>query len=338
MKKPTVCICLIAVGLALAASTVSAQPSSHGEPPSEGEADPPQAIPGLTISGFVDASYFTHDLSGVGNSFGLDQVEIDISKELQGRGTIRADLEWVNDGEGGFALDVEQGYVTFDLTDGGPVTLTFGKFNAPIGFELLDAPDMYQFSHALVFDYGLPTNFTGAMLSAQLPNGVDVSLYVSNGWDQNADLNSGKNVGGRIGFPVGNVASIGVSGTVDSGGDAGDLKVLDVDVTVNASEVLTLGGEFNRGISTIADARYEWFGFLVMGHYDFTDQYGLTLRYDYFDDQDGSRLGSGEQEVRTAFAVAPTMALGGGMGVLLEIRRERSSSRSGWRVTSLQQR
>ncbi len=51
-----------------------AQPSSHGEPPSEGEADPPQAIPGLTISGFVDASYFTHDLSGVGNSFGLDQV------------------------------------------------------------------------------------------------------------------------------------------------------------------------------------------------------------------------------------------------------------------------
>ena len=67
----------------------------------------------------------------------------------------------------------EQGYVTRsragsqDLEGNYPI-LTFGKFNAPIGFELLDAPDMYQYSHSLVFSRGLPTNLTGAMLAMDL--------------------------------------------------------------------------------------------------------------------------------------------------------------------------
>ena len=68
----------------------------------------------VEISGFVDASY-TYNNFDDSNTFGLDQVEIDLSRNLGEIGSLRADLEWVSDGEGGFTLDAEQGYVTLDL-------------------------------------------------------------------------------------------------------------------------------------------------------------------------------------------------------------------------------
>lgn len=144
-------------------------------------ATPSSGMEGLDISGFVDASYF-YDANSGSNSFGFDQAEVDIEKTFGEVGSVRVDVEWVSDGVGGFDLDAEQGYVTFKPSVHNSVSFKFGKFNAPIGFELLDAPDMFQFSHALVFDNGLPTNLTGLMVSTQINPTTDLSLYVCNGW------------------------------------------------------------------------------------------------------------------------------------------------------------
>jgi hypothetical protein len=200
----------------------------------------------VEVSGFVDASYTYSDIDDA-NTFSLDQVEIDLSKSLGDIGTLRADLEWVSDGEGGFTLDAEQGYVTLDLGmgrgDGNYPTLTFGKFNAPIGFELLDAPDMYQFSHALVFDNGLPTNLTGAMLSMDLGNGVDVVVHLSNGWDQNVDANTDKMIGGRLGYSHEELGGIGFSAMRgDEKELVGNLTVYDIDLTLTPAPELLIGG------------------------------------------------------------------------------------------------
>lgn len=277
------------------------------------------------ISGFVDASYFYDGSSGE-NTFGHDQIEVDVEQAIGEIGTIRADVEWVNDGEGGFALDAEQGYVTFHPSYLGPVNLTFGKFNAPIGFELLDAPDMYQYSHALVFNYGLPTNLTGAMFSAGFDPGIDMCFYVCNGWDQNVDHNTGKTAGGRFGYTYGDLGCVGLSAIYGADGQSeGDhLSVVDLDVTMTPHERLTLGGEFNYGSDENGDDTYHWTGFLMMAHWDFTDWFGTTVRYDFFDDQDGTRLGSNMIETRQAFAIAPTFSLGHGMGALLEFRIDAS--------------
>lgn len=278
-------------------------------------------IPGMTLSGFVDASY-SFDLSSEDNSFGLDQVEVSMEKTLGKRGLVHTDLEWVSDGEGGFVLDAEQGYVTFQLSFPKNVDLTFGKFNAPIGFELLDAPDMYQFSHALVFDYGLPTNLSGAMLSIPWESGFDASVYLSNGWDENVDANTGKTAGGRLGYargPFGAGGSL-IHGTEST--DGNDLTVVDLDLTLTPTEKWTLGAEVNYGRDKTDDTTYNWQGFLLMGHCDFNASTGLTLRYDFFDDGDARRLGSGAKETRQALTLASTFALGEGMGALVELRRD----------------
>jgi hypothetical protein len=297
-------------------STNSESAPDHSAPPLPDD---------LVVTGFVDASFFYDGQTELG-SFGLDQVEVDVEKSIGDKGSLRFDVEWASDGEGGFAPDVEQGYLTFNPNFAGDATFSFGKFNAPIGFELLDAPDMYQYSHALVFDNGLPTNLSGAMYNT--PIGVwDVAAYVCNGWDTNVDPDQDKTVGGRLGYGGSDWGAIGFSaihGTETVEDASTTLTVFDIDLAVNPAENWTMGGEFNKGSHDLGPETAEWWGFLVMSHWDFTDTVGGTIRFDYFDDQDGSRL-SGAPEVRKAVAVAPTFALGDGMGALLEVRWDWSS-------------
>ena len=293
----------------------------------------------VEVSGFVDASY-TYSNIDDSNTFGLDQVEIDLSKNLGGIGTLRADLEWVSDGEGGFTLDAEQGYVTLDLGlgrgEGNYPTLTFGKFNAPIGFELLDAPDMYQFSHALVFDMGLPTNLTGAMLSMDLGGGIDAVVHLSNGWDQNVDANTDKMIGGRLGYSHEDKGGIGFSAMRgNEKGFVGNLTVYDIDLTLTPTPRLIIGGEYNNGRTDLDEflkQETSWNGYMVMAHYSLTDVMGLTGRYDYFSRETSSSIARrsgaldhppGNLEItQQALTIAPTFALADGLGFLMELRRD----------------
>ena len=300
------------------------------------------AVSGLVeISGFVDASYTYNNLDD-SNTFGLDQVEIDLSRNLGGIGSLRADLEWVSDGEGGFTLDAEQGYVTLDLGlgrgKGNYPTLTFGKFNAPIGFELLDAPDMYQYSHSLIFSDGLPTNLTGAMLAMDLGGGIDVVVHLTNGWDQNVDTNTNKMIGGRLGYSHEKLGGIGFSVMRGDhveplfGSDlelVSNLTVYDIDLTLTPAPGLIIGGEYNNSKREpkVTDSDINWNGYMVMAHYRLTDVMGLTGRYDYFNTFNTLVLregGTAKSRGRTqqALTIAPTFALTDGLGFLMELRRD----------------
>jgi hypothetical protein len=286
----------------------------------------PGIIPGLEFSGFVDASSYYHVPSGQ-NTFGLDQVELDLEKKIGEIGHVRADVECLNDGAGGFALSPEQGYLYFSPKALAPWGLTLGKFNAPIGFEALDPTGMYQYSWSNIFRYGLPTNVTGAMVSADFKLGINLKAYLCNGWDQNTDINTGKTGGMRLGYTYGAIGQVGmsiISGSQNtSEGDR--LSVFDIDLTSTPVSGLTVGGEFNYGNDKIGSITNRWLGFLLMGHYDYSTWGGLTLRYDYFDDREGTRLPSGVAEKRHALTLAPTFVWGQGMGALLEYRLDLSN-------------
>jgi hypothetical protein len=180
----------------------------------------------------------------------------------------------------------------------------------------------------------LSTSFMGGML--------DMSFYVVNGWDpSHPDTNKNKSVGGRIGITPMEGLNFGLSGiTGDDGtggtpGVPGTLSVVDIDGTITVIPDLTLGVEFNFGWDeqapgTSADDE-EWFGFLLMGHYDYTEWGGITLRYDYFDDDDmGTRLGARVNpaiatDVRQAITISPTFVIAEGFGALFEFRHDFSN-------------
>ncbi len=276
------------------------------------------------MTGFVDASYF-ENLANRAGEFGLDQAELDVDHQASEKTLLRADLEWVKVGDD-FVAQVEQAFLQY--TCSADWTFTFGRFNAPIGFEKLDPDEMYQYSHSLVFDYGLPVNLTGAMIGKTLGERFDVVGYGVNGWDINAESNKIKTWGGRLGY-TGDISGAGVSviGGKEGGGGAQEFNrtVFDADLGCTP-DGWVFGADINHGKVTRGGADATWSGFLVMAHHDFTDRMGLTVRADYFDDQDGYVFGKvgGEAQTRSALTIAPTFVLDDGFGALIELRVDKS--------------
>lgn len=280
----------------------------------------------LSISGFVDTAWFGSNASTPKvKGFGLDQVEIDIEYH-EGNVGLRLDLNGFPSAGGVVAQDslFEQGYITYtipSLADDG-LTFTFGKFNAPIGWELLDAPDMYQYSHALVFNYGLPTNLTGAMLSGSYGM-LDASIYATEGLDQNGIQAGGsKTFGGRLGITPMEGVNVGISYIQDkntNGIGNPALKVLDIDATLEVIDSLLIGAEYNE-TKSMQGIGVKTRGYMVMAHYDFSDMFGATVRLDNFD---FDRATAGKS---TAVTGAVTAALGGGLGALVEVRSDKNSA------------
>lgn len=275
----------------------------------------------LTLSGFVDAAWF-YDVPARAGEFGVDQVEVDLEHHAGERSLVRADLEWLKDGEG-YLAQVEQAFMTYSFDSGW--ALSFGKFNAPIGVEALDPTEMFQYSHSLLFTYAAPTNLTGLKLARDLGGGVDVQAHLSNGWDR-ATADKHVTAGGRLGVARGGFSGgIGaISGREDPEGEAPDRltrTVIDSDLTL-LTGAWRICGEVNYGDVTMLADDAQWLGLLLMGHIDFSERAGLTLRLDQIDDQDGYLFGTvaGEFQTRRSLTVAPTFVLDEGLGALAELR------------------
>lgn len=240
----------------------------------------------LRLSGYVDGSIQVPTDSSTNLGFSFDGLEIVLEKTLAAGVTMRADIDFH---EG--AADVEQAYVTV-------AGFTFGKFNAPLGFELLDAPDMYQFSHSLLFDYALPTNLSGLSYTLTWTRSVTLLAYVANGWDVNGADDDRIILGGRLGYDGATGLAAGMSAIQH---DDGDL-VLDFDATYTSIDNLILGAEVNQG--GYRDSASTSLGWLAMGNYAW-EKYALTLRQD--------KLGKG-----ATTTVSPSFRIAEGALILLE--------------------
>lgn len=281
------------------------------------------------ITGFVDASY-SYNSSEKNGEFSVDQVEVDIIHRASERSLLRADIEVIKDGED-FLAQIEQGFMTYTL----PHTwdFTFGRFNAPIGFEMLDPMDMYQYSHSMVFNYGVPINLTGASLAKDFGPGFDIVGHVSNGWEANAMAGNNVTWGGRLGYGQGGFGG-GVSYVSgkeeteeeDEMAEPVPFKrnVFDVDLSF-ATGAWVFGGEFNLGkVTTTVDQ--DWTAFLVMTHVKFSSRAGFTLRYDGFDDKGGWNFPevAGEPQNIQSLTFCPTFMLDENFRALLELRLYKS--------------
>jgi hypothetical protein len=282
--------------------------------------------PATRVSGFVDASY-SGNLDTGGDGFRLDQVEVDVEHQAGGGVVLRADLESAGDG----AVTVEQGWARLPLPRFPSHQLTVGKFNAPMGVELLDAPDMLQYSHSLLFDHGLPANLTGALLEGQLAGPADYKLFVVNGWDLNDEGNASRSWGGRLGTALGDLGGAGLSfilgreDGVKTGGPE-DLQVVDLGVQLQPRESLGLFAELNLGtVTPVGGDDLAWTGWMLGGHLDFHPVWGVTLRYDNLADGDGVLFGLPGGETRSSLTAALTAAAGPGRAVVLEVRLDASN-------------
>ncbi len=318
---------LIALGLStLAAPQAFAEEAAPTPPapapvpaPTPASDDDEDEGPSIELSGFIDGS-LTGTFTAKGNDadkglqLGLDQVELDIDVELSSALHLRIDLQYypaedTTDGALLFDAIVEQGYAETTICDTG-LFVKAGKWNAPIGYEVIDPTGLLQYSYGLLFTYATPANLTG-LAFGWANDATSVQLWLSNGWDQ-PSTRKAIAIGGRFQQALGDVGTIGVSGTYGAFAEANPKLMLDVDLALVFGD-LKVGAEFNYGNQNDLDS----IGALVSLNYAFSSRFSLTLRGDYLDREifDSSYKGA-------AVTVAGLTNLAKGLDLIAELRAD----------------
>lgn len=298
---------VVSAGCALASSAFADDGTSAPETDSEADAsaraphDAPFA-PSVAFHGFVDGAVTTQVYVGedqLDNEpvvFGLNDAELDVIAQPTERLTLRMDLQFgpanFNGSAEGTGQDatveilaniVEQAYVDYHRSpDGEGFFLKFGHYNAPIGAESVDRPDMLQYSHGLLFDLATPTNVTG-FGGGYNNDRVTAQLFIMNDWEEYyspGDLAFGARVDAS--FNAGSIGAVIMVNDVVNAEDSGEFT-FDVDASFTTG-IATLIVEYYLGY-LIADIEgienRVATGVLLKAHFIFNEVFELTARGEY---------------------------------------------------------
>lgn len=190
------------------------------------------------------------------------------------------------------------------------IDLKIGKFVTMNGAEVIESKDNWNTSRSLLFGYAIPFTHTGVRGTYTFNNGWDMALGVVNGWDVTDDNNNGKTIETHFGFnslalPGDSsltVALQGYFGPEQTGNDHSYRNLFDMVVTyktpwkpltlmynydyANESDLLT---DPNSTKATLVDSA-NWQGHAVYARIDINDQWSVSTRYEYFEDNDHVRI------------------------------------------------
>ncbi len=280
------------------------------------------AADGLQMTGFASAAW-SGEAERRAARFNFEQAELDLQRELSPQASVRADLEWVWDGEA-WAGAVEQGWLAYRPQVLPRLTLTGGRFNAPIGFEALDPPDLQQVSHGLLFTWATPAYLTGAMATGDLGHGLELKAYAVNDWDLNGESNASPTLGGRLGWTRTGLACGGsVIHALRDSFQTLRQTVFDADFSCTAVPRVLLGAELNGCIADADGVDASWAGVLLVANVTLNPRASFTARWDLLDDSDGLAFGTGGER-RQSVTGAAVWTLAPGMRLLAELRADLS--------------
>ncbi len=107
--------------------------------------------------------------------------------------------ERVSSGNGndlpGFDQFVKEAYFSYLAPVGSGLQIDVGKFVTPMGAEVIESKDNWNYSRGLLFTYAIPLFHFGARAKYTFSPKYNLTGYVVNGWNNVVDNNSGKTYG-----------------------------------------------------------------------------------------------------------------------------------------------
>lgn len=200
---------------------------------------------------------------------------------------------------------VMQAYASYVAPIGSGLTVDFGKFYTPIGAEVIETKDNFNYSRGLLFTYG-PYYHTGFRAKYAFNDKVALTGFAVNGWDNLFENNVNNNAGKTVGFSLGLTPSkkFALTQTYLAGPEAPLANVPDISArdnwrhvadtvaTVYVTDKLTLLGNFVYGSDANNDGvRGHWTGFAGYFKYAFNNRFAFSPRFEVLNDKDGLRTG-----------------------------------------------
>jgi len=318
-------------GLALAALPALAQDPAP-------EPSPEPEPPAIDVAGFVDVywGYNFNETEPVAlrtfdiqhHTFALSQAEVAFSKGVStdSRVGFRVDLgfgptadlvaafEPAEDGQEVFK-HVQQAYVS--ALAGDKVQFDVGKFVTPIGAEVIESQDNWNYTRSVLFGFAIPFYHFGVRATVTASDKVTLSGFLLNGWNNGTEVNDDKTFAfGATVKPSDKVTWIGnvIVGKEAPGADTRTL--FDTTLTLTASPKLSLMGNFDYG----TEGDVSWWGLAAYAKLQATDNWALVGRYEYLDDGDGGFMTIGGSA--QTLTVTSDHLIAGGLKMRLEYRTD----------------
>lgn len=198
---------------------------------------------------------------------------------------------------------VLQAYGSYVAPVGNGLTLEFGKFYTPVGAEVVETKDNFNYSRAWLFTYG-PYYHAGLRAKYAVNDKVALTGFLVNGWDNLFENNvkAGKTVGFQIGltpskkFALTQTYLVGPEAPLANIPDVSARDnwrhVADTVATVYVNDKFTLLGNFVAGSDGDNNGvRGKWSGFAGYFKYAFNDKLAFSPRFEVLNDRDGLRTG-----------------------------------------------
>jgi hypothetical protein len=309
-------------GAPAATAIATAAPADDPKP---ADPPPPDFLHSIEVDGFVDG-YYGWAFNKVNpqirnfdvnhNNFSLNYTEIAIFKAPtdKSRAGFRVDFgagdtaDLVNAAEPGgkdYLKYVQQAYVSYLVPAGKGLSIDFGKFVTPIGAEVIESKDNFNYSRSLLFTLAAPYYHMGARIGYSPNDKVTVTGYLVNGWNDVIDNNAAKTVGGSLSVKPNAKANVIVNYLVGkeqpTAADGGTRNLVDVvfSYTANAKTSLLFNYDYGHDsvavaatpTSAVAQSGVAWQGIALGLKYLANDKWAFSPRYEYYNDGDAFTTG-----------------------------------------------
>jgi len=250
----------------------------------------------LTVSGFAvgDAGYDRNLKQGTALA---SKIALSLfrpwSDQLYIFGQLTTHLEAADSGPPETAIEIDNLIISWTPQKLSALSLSFGRFDAPIGFERDDEPLNLVPTASFTFENARPVKMTGLLARYALSPKVSVLGLIANGWEVEIDNNSGKTAGLKLQvFPSSGlaVAAGALYGPEEDSTNAAQRTLLTGDLTWQPMQRLIVQAEAHHG----SQEGTNWTGVVGQAFLRVGRKAGLTVRGDVFDDPDGARTGTAQ--------------------------------------------
>jgi hypothetical protein len=196
----------------------------------------------------------------------------------------------------------QQAYITAGK---GKFTADFGKFVTPVGAEVMETKDNWNYTRGVLFSFGKPFYHFGAKGTYVATDKITIGSYVVNGWDNVRDNNTGKTVGVMgVLRPTEKIRInanflFGQENPVD-----GYRELYDSTVTYTATDRFSLMANYEYGRDKTLGPGIFWQGAAVYGKVKAHDQLTVASRYEWFGDTHNAFRTGNNQELQSFTATS----------------------------------
>ncbi len=227
---------------------------------------------------------------------------------------------------------LKEGYLEYLAPVGNGLQINAGKFVTPVGAELIESKDNWNYSRGLLFSWAIPYFHFGMSAKYAFNSKFALSGYLLNGWNNTVDNNSGKTTGFTAAWTPNSKFSLIENYLVgpEQFNDNSDFRhIADTVVTYSPTAKLSFMGNFDYGHDSIPDlvtpgmsSPVWWTGLAGFIKYAPSDKWYIATRGEWFNDHNGFATGTAQK--LGEFTITAQRMLANKIMARLEYRRDMS--------------